>query len=178
MQRASRRGKPAGPPDPEWVESRPDRMAVQCPMLVQFCGFVWIGRKTGRNSGHLSKLDLGTSRAAIARAGGRSYETALWLLHGRRRHSHERSTEELAGGTKLPVELGEAGAGTGVASVDERIAERERHSAYGVGIRVGPGGAVAIARPNGNVAELRLGVLELRALLHVFLVEQLQVFGI
>jgi hypothetical protein len=100
------------------------------------------------------------------------------LLHGRRGHAHEYGTEEFAGGTEFPIELGEAGAGAGVATVEQGISEGKRHATLGVASGVGPSGAVAVARPEVDVGELRLGVLELWTLLHSCLVEQLQVFGI
>src|SRR5277367_5757044 len=101
------------------------------------------------------------------------------LLQWGRRHSLKCGAQKFSMGVEIPVEDGAAGAGISVVCVDQWIVDGELESAIGAGLRVGPGGAVAIPRPDIDVRKLSaLQILKLVALFHRLLVEEFQVFDV
>src|SRR5580704_17264695 len=65
-----------------------------------------------------------------------------------------------------------------LAAIPQRIADDELYPADVAGLRIRPGLAVAITGPQAYPRKLILQSLELKALLHALLIQQLQVFRI
>src|ERR1019366_8349388 len=91
---------------------------------------------------------------------------------------HEGCPQELPLSIKIPGEQRRSGMGAGVAAIDQRIPQNELQSVVRAWLGVGPSSSVAVAGPDADFRELVLQVLELKALFHSLLVEQLQIFGI
>src|SRR5579863_1232731 len=100
------------------------------------------------------------------------------LLQRRVDHPLERCSKKLSSRVKIPVENRVAGMRTRMASIEQRICDRELNPAIRGDLRIWPNLSVAIPGPNVDLGKLPFGVLKLGAPLHGLDVKQLEVLNI